>query len=407
MPETSTIDAVPASPPVKHKKKNKRKKQLNRTAEKPAKRMTRSFPASTFDEALSLAMAIQQFAAGQKVRRLTLFDNMGKSPDSGQSRQLITNSGKYGLTTGGYQAEHLELTEAGRIATSTEVSATEQLRARFQLAITAIPPFNELYERFKGNKLPALAVMQDFLVEKGYKQAEVSECVETFVLNAKFLGLLRPVAGAERLLPFEHVAEEAARTFSTSTSSISAVQSTPKGTPASADTSDWAKVCFYVTPIGAADSEQRLHSDLFLSAIVEPAVEEFGLRVVRADHIGKAGMITSQIIEHVVKSRLVIADLSFHNPNVFYELSLRHACGLPTVQLIRASDPIPFDLDQVRTIQVDTTSIYTLVPQLQTYKAEIANQVRRALENPDSVDNPLTVFYPGLKVTLPTNGANR
>jgi hypothetical protein len=44
------------------------------------------------------------------------------------------------------------------------------------------------------------------------------------------------------------------------------------------------------------------------------------------------------------------------------------------------------------------TSIFTLVPQLETYKSEIANQVRRALGNPEGVDNPLSMFYPELGV---------
>src|SRR5207245_462681 len=92
---------------------------------------------------------------------------------------------------------------------------------------------------------------------------------------------------------------------------------------------DWSKICFYVTPIGEPESEQRRHADLFLSALVEPAMAEFGLKVVRADQIGKPGMITAQVLEHVVRSKLVIADLSFHNPNVFYELSVRHTCHLP------------------------------------------------------------------------------
>jgi hypothetical protein len=60
-------------------------------------------------------------------------------------------------------------------------------------------------------------------------------------------------------------------------------------------------VCFYITPIGAEDSEQRMHSDLFLSYLVEPALSAFKLKVVRADQIGKPGMITSQVIDHILK----------------------------------------------------------------------------------------------------------
>ena len=127
-------------------------------------------------------------------------------------------------------------------------------------------------------------------------------------------------------------------------------------------------------------------------------MEEFGLKVVRADRIGKPGMITAQIIEHVLKAKLVIADLSYHNPNVFYELCLRHVSRLPTVQIIRRSDRIPFDLDQFRTIKIDTASIFTMVPNLQTYRAEIATQVRMALQGSDSADNPVSTYYPNLKV---------
>lgn len=39
-----------------------------------------------------------------------------------------------------------------------------------------------------------------------------------------------------------------------------------------------------------------------------------------------------------------------------------------------------------------------MVPNLQTYKAEIATQVRLALKDPDSADNPVSTYYPNLSV---------
>jgi hypothetical protein len=101
-------------------------------------------------------------------------------------------------------------------------------------------------------------------------------------------------------------------------------------------------VCFYITPIGAEDSVERKHSDLFMSSLVQPALEELGLTVVRADQIGEPGMITTQVLEYLKRSRLAIADLSYLNPNVFYEVALRHALRLPVVQLIRKADRLPF-----------------------------------------------------------------
>jgi hypothetical protein len=344
---------------------------------------------------LLLAETIQRIGAGQRVRRIRVFEELDRSPESGTSRQLIINSGRYGLTSGGVQADWLELTENGLKATSPEVRPREQARARFELAIGGIPPFQALYDRFKDHRLPTHAVMRDFLVEQNYADEEVQECVETFIVNAKVLGLLRTVAGAERLLSIEQVLDEMPRSPSNDRAPASPgarLEAAP-GEPASTDTGDWSRVCFYISPIGAEDSEERQHADVILGALVEPAMEELGLTVIRADQIDKPGLITAQIIEHISHARLVIADLSFHNPNVFYELALRHASGKPTVQLIRSSDYIPFDLEQVRTIKLDTTGLYEFVPQIETYKAEIATHARRALEGGES-GSPLSVLYP-------------
>lgn len=380
------------------------KKASARKAKSTRARRTKLFPAASFEESLSIANAIQKHAAGQKVRRLTLFDQMGKSPDSGPSRMLIVNSNKYGLTKGSYTSEHLELTADGRLVTGSDTAPRDKLKARFKLAIEKVAPFKALYDAQKGNRLPVNSVLEDLTRDNEIPDADVKECVEMFIVNAKYLGVLKPIAGAERIIPLEQALEEIPSKPSDAQSEEPDISSESgagdvktKETPV---LQDWDKTCFYISPIGESETEHRHHADLFLGSIVEPALEEFGLSVIRADKIGKAGMITAQILEYILKSKLVIADLSYHNPNVFYELSLRHVCRLPIVQIIRKIDKIPFDLDQFRTIQVDTTSIYTMVPNLQTYKAEIATQVRMALKDPDSVDNPISTYYPNLKVTF-------
>src|SRR5207247_4102271 len=123
---------------------------------------------------------------------------------------------------------------------------------------------------------------------------------DTFIVNAKFLGLLKTIAGAERLISIEQAIEEAPRDGprrpGAGVPTVSAGSGSSK-TPEE-PARDWSKICFYVTPIGDPESEQRRHADLFLSALVEPAMAEFGLKVVRADQIGKPGMITAQVLEH-------------------------------------------------------------------------------------------------------------
>ena len=53
-----------------------------------------------------------------------------------------------------------------------------------------------------------------------------------------------------------------------------------------------------------------------------------------------------------MNNELVIADLTEENPNVFYELALRHSIRRPLVQIIEKGDTIPFDLVNYRTVEV-------------------------------------------------------
>lgn len=366
-------------------------------------RVVRPFPACPFEEALGFAAEIQKFGSGQPVRRLSLFDHLGKSPESGPSRQAVINAGKYGLIEGGIAAEHLKLTPEGAKAVDDELPQRDRIRAQVKLAIQIIPPFSALYERFKGNKLPAKTALVDSAIESGVEANTAEEAVDTLILNLRYVGLLQMLSGAERIVSLEHLFDSLPSTelrAKVSSDGLSAIPDSRSTYLITTEQAQFETVCFYVTPIGEEGSELRRHSDLFLSSIVEPALEQFRLKVIRADQIDKPGTITRQIIEYLLKARLVIADMSYHNPNVFYELAIRHAARLPVVQVVRAADRVPFDLSQSRTIKIDTTDIYSLVPRLEIYKSEIASQVRRALEDPDAVDNPISIFYPSFKVVI-------
>src|SRR5271165_88403 len=175
-------------------------------------RKERKFPARTFQEALGIAEAIQKHASGLKVRRLTLFEKLDQSPDTAESKRLITASGQYGLTKGSYASEYLELTPEGKDATGDDTAPAKRLDTRFSLAIKNQAPFAFLYEKIKGNKMPAKEVMSDHLSEAEVEDDEKAECIDTFILNAKFLGLLRTIAGSERLISIEQAIEEGPQT---------------------------------------------------------------------------------------------------------------------------------------------------------------------------------------------------
>ena len=104
------------------------------------------------------------------------------------------------------------------------------------------------------------------------------------------------------------------------------------------------KICFVIAPIGETGSVVRTRSDQVFTYIIKPAATACGYESLRADQITKPGIITSQVIEHLIEDPLVIADLTGSNANVFYELSIRHGFRKPVVQIIDAEQAIPFDL---------------------------------------------------------------
>ncbi|UED87956.1 hypothetical protein [Streptomyces profundus] len=126
---------------------------------------------------------------------------------------------------------------------------------------------------------------------------------------------------------------------------------------APAKTPDQPRRCFVIGPIGdpyasngSPEREAYEHHLEIFEQVIVPACEKHGIIAVRADGIAHAGDINDQICRHVIDSDLVIADVSGGNPNVMYELGLRHITGKPTVHIGEAGK-LPFDIASIRTIR--------------------------------------------------------
>lgn len=126
--------------------------------------------------------------------------------------------------------------------------------------------------------------------------------------------------------------------------------SSPLSAPASSRPPP-AQSCFVICPLGDEGSQTRRRSDEVSRHIIAGAAAANGLTLVRPDAITRGGLITSQIIEHLVDDAMSVADLTDHNPNVFYELAIRHAANKPVLLLIRDGQSVPFDLQNMRVIK--------------------------------------------------------
>jgi hypothetical protein len=94
-----------------------------------------------------------------------------------------------------------------------------------------------------------------------------------------------------------------------------------------------------------------------LEYVIAPGVSACGYRAVTALEISETGEITLQIINYLRDSPWVIADLTGSNPNVFYELAIRHVVGKPFIQIKHPTERLPFDISTIRTIDLDAEDL--------------------------------------------------
>ena len=136
------------------------------------------------------------------------------------------------------------------------------------------------------------------------------------------------------------------------------------------------KTCFVVMAIG----EQKVDSanisatelkDKYDNLIKEAIIKvRPGLEVVRADEVSIPGTMTTDIITRIMHSDYVVADVTYPNPNVFYELGLRHACKSGTIIIRDKAGPrVPFDIAHLRHVEYENTTagLKELSRQLATY----------------------------------------
>jgi hypothetical protein len=155
--------------------------------------------------------------------------------------------------------------------------------------------------------------------------------------------------------------------------------------------------CFVIMPFGDSrgNPERARRFELIYSEWIKPAVESITIGNVffenivchRADKELRPEDIITHVIGNLVTADIVIADLSGGNPNVFYELGIRHAVKNNTILIAGDLEEIPFDLRSLRII------IYNYEPEhLVKLKHSLIQAIEEIRADPDRVDNPVRRF---------------
>lgn len=110
---------------------------------------------------------------------------------------------------------------------------------------------------------------------------------------------------------------------------------------------------FLISQISDKGTEVRKRADNINNHIVTPVAKDYNLEVLRSDRDPTPGPVTSQILRSILSSRVIVADLTGRNPNVYYELGFAHSFGLPVIILVDKVSSLSFDVKNERVIEIE------------------------------------------------------
>jgi hypothetical protein len=155
------------------------------------------------------------------------------------------------------------------------------------------------------------------------------------------------------------------------------------------------KKCFVIMPFSKTKScTEQKWAEIF-EYVIKPAVEESGLGYECERSVAGRENIVKGILDALNKANVVIADLTDNNPNVFYELGVRHTLTNRTILIAQGEEHIPFDLRPY------PVAFYGESPaKIAQFKSEIKRKLEDIETNPERSDNPVADFLKEKNIEL-------
>ncbi len=147
---------------------------------------------------------------------------------------------------------------------------------------------------------------------------------------------------------------------------------------------------FVIMQVGGKASPDRKRADDVYSYVVTPALREVSLQPYRSDLDPTPGQINQQMLRRLLEARVVIADLTGRNPNVFYEFGIVHAFARPVIALADSARSLPFDAHDERVIELGEHGDELGVRQAEEGKAALCQALEVVLASGYVPASPLT-----------------
>jgi hypothetical protein len=336
------------------------KSQQTRPARKILSAATRAkYPRHSVERALRIPKAILEQHAGKPCSPEQAATLLGGSSAKGPFAVEIASAMKYGFLE--REAGKIRPTElARRILRPT--STEDEIRG-YREAVLKAPEISDVYKHYRGENIPDdETFFRNTLVDTFHiPEADYPDFKKIFTDSLAKADLLQKHGDKTRVLD---VSEEITQPEEKS----ARIKKLGAEAPVKAGDS-----CFVMQPFAPP------HGDYY-EKIFKPAIEKAGLQPVRADaEIFGTGKIIDQVWRGINVAKVLVAELTSRNPNVFYELGLAHALNKPVV-LVSSNEPdVPFDLQHIRVIYYDVTDPFWGTKLIE----KVAENILSALTNPE------------------------
>ncbi len=319
---------------TKPEHKSGSKKTRSRNRNKGVSKAPWSFPKNTLERAIEVPKSIEEQNAGNPMKADMLCKAVGfRVPNDWRFLELLKSSNQYGLVDGSGATATVSLTQLGQDVVAP--GSAQQRQIALLKAFRSVEEFKKVEDFYKGKKLPEDEFFENTLVrEFGIARERVKTFIDVFTQNLSFLKAFRASDSAE---PVEDV-KPAGNGAVIPSKSIMAEDAARGRT--------FLDSCFVMMPFG--NWSDRYYRELFV-----PSIKEAGMEPIRADELFSTGTVIEQIWEQIQKAKILVADLTAKNANVFYELGLAHAAHKPVVFISGAVEDVPFDLRHLRVIIYD------------------------------------------------------
>ncbi|GGH20598.1 hypothetical protein [Mucilaginibacter phyllosphaerae] len=301
----------------------------------PVKQSSQSnYPRHSLEKALRIPKAILEQNAGKESTDIEAAKFLGITNIKGPFSVELSSSLKFGFLEKPAPGQVKPTDLAKRIIRPQ--SDEDELKG-LREAILNAPVISDVYKHYRGENLPDRKFFENTLVDTfKIPNEKLTEFIDIFTESLNKARLIENIGDKQRILD------------------ISSERNSPKvdtslefkklSKAASVSASD---TCFVMMPFAAPLGQ-------YYRKIFEPAIEKAGLKAVRADDdLFGTGKIIDQIWAGITSAKVLIAELTSRNPNVYYELGLAHALKKPVVLVCSNEQDVPFDLKHIRVIYYD------------------------------------------------------